>query len=386
MFGDPFLRTKPMLRQVLILAGGRGTRLGALTDTVPKPMLDVGGRPFLEYLLWNLRRFGLDNIVLSTGYRAEAIESHFGDGREWGVAVACSREARPLGTGGGVRQALPLLDEAFFVLNGDTLFDCNYLDLALLLEGGARAALALRQVGDASRYGSVACDGVRVVRFGEKFQSGPGLISAGVYALTRQAAALLPPGESSIEQFLFPALAARGELAAKAYPGFFLDIGLPETLAQAGRVLPAWRRKPGVFFDCAVLLPGDAGSSPRPEGDPFAPGAVEAVKWCNDGGYLVMAVDSRPGQGERAGFSPWMREALRRRGAHLDAVYRAREASGGGGPVRQALEEWGMAAAASLLVAGDAAGLAGAASCGVSGRVFAGGSLLDCVREGLAPS
>ncbi len=373
-----------MLRQALLLAGGRGSRLGALTDTVPKPMLDVGGRPFLEYLVWNLRRFGVDDIVLSTGYRAAVIESHFGDGRDWGVTIASSRESRPLGTGGGVRQALPLLGEAFFVLNGDTLFDCNYLDLALLLEGGARAALALRRVDDASRYGSVTCDGVRVARFGEKLQGGPGLISAGVYALTRQAAALLPPGESSIEQFLFPALAARGELAAKAYPGFFLDIGLPETLARAGRDLPAWRGKAGVFFDGAVLLGPGCGASGQDR--PFAAGAVEAVKWCNDGGYLVMAVDSRPagqpGQGAGAGFSPGMREALRRRGAHLDAVYRAGE----GGPLRRALEEWGIDAGASLLVAGDAAGLAGAASCGVSGKLFAGGGLLEFVRGFVPPS
>ncbi|MGE4297677.1 MAG: HAD-IIIA family hydrolase [Desulfovibrionaceae bacterium] len=399
-----------MLRQALILAGGRGTRLGALTDAVPKPMLPVAGRPFLEHLIRNLRRFGVDRIVLSVGYLAQAFEAHFGDGGALGVSIAYSHEAAPLGTGGGVRHALPLLDDAFLVLNGDTLFDCNYLDLALLLgqAGGAPgAALALRRVDDASRYGSVRLDGDRVAGFAEKSQAGPGLISAGVYALTRRVVEELPPGASSIETDLFPRLADRGALAARAYPGFFIDIGLPETLAFADRAIPDWQRKPCVFFDRDGVLNTDFGYVHRPQDFQWTEDAIEAVKWCNDCGYLVVVTTNQAGIARGYydaaafhGLMDWMRGELRRHGAHLDAVYHcphhptAGQGELGcvcdcrkpaGGMVRQAIEDWTIDAARSVLIGDKPSDISAGECCGVAGHLFTGGSLLAMVRECVAP-
>lgn len=234
--------------QALILAGGRGTRLGELAATTPKPLLPVAGRPFLDYLVENLQRHGITELVLSTGHLADAFEAHYGDGRGLGLRIRHAREDLPLGTGGGARNALPLLDDCFLALNGDTLFDCNYLDLALRLEPGQLAALALRRVEDVSRYGDVALEGGVVRSFHEKSRSGPGLVSGGVYLLTRECVGLLPEGPSSIEQDLFPLLAERGVLAAAVYAGFFLDIGLPETLAAAQDSVHAWRHRPCAFF------------------------------------------------------------------------------------------------------------------------------------------
>jgi D-glycero-D-manno-heptose 1,7-bisphosphate phosphatase len=229
-----------MIKQALILAGGRGSRLGSLTQAMPKPMLPVAGKPFIEYLIYNLRRFGINRIVLSVGYLHSIIESRFQDGRKLGVSIDYSIETVPLGTGGGVRNALNLLDDTFLVLNGDTLFDCNYLDLAVMLSPDTLAAIALRRVQNVFRYGSVCVGGDRVLQFVEKGNSGPGLINAGVYALTRNVLFDLPEGCSSIEKDLFPLLAARNRLAARIYTGFFIDIGLPETLAEANRAIPNW--------------------------------------------------------------------------------------------------------------------------------------------------
>src|SRR5712671_242507 len=109
--------------QAVILVGGRGTRLGELTRTIPKPMLPVGGRPFLEYLLQLLRREGFTRVLFCTSHLAEAVQDHFGDGSRFGLTAGYTREPQPLGTGGALRFAREHLDEQFLVLNGDTIFD-----------------------------------------------------------------------------------------------------------------------------------------------------------------------------------------------------------------------------------------------------------------------
>src|SRR6267378_2778935 len=98
---------------VAILAGGFGTRLGELTRGLPKPMIPIAGRPYLERVMESFARCGLRDIVLLTGYRSEVIEEHFGDGERFGVRIAYSRETEPLGTGGAIREARALLGERF---------------------------------------------------------------------------------------------------------------------------------------------------------------------------------------------------------------------------------------------------------------------------------
>lgn len=227
--------------QAVVLVGGLGTRLGELTRTVPKPMLPIAGRPFLEYLIQLLRREGFNRVVFCTSHLADVVENHFGDGAGFGVTVNYSREPQPLGTGGALRLARELLDPQFLVLNGDTIFDIPMRRLAELLQqhGTANAAMCLRHVEDTGRYGSVQVTGDFVASFNEKGRSGPGWINGGIYCLNRAAVDLLPAGTSSLERDLFPHLAARKQLCAMECDGYFIDIGLPETLARAAHELPA---------------------------------------------------------------------------------------------------------------------------------------------------
>lgn len=233
-----------IVQQALILAGGRGTRLGALTETCPKPLLNVGGTPFIHYLIWLLGLHGVRKFVLSTGYRSEmfraAIPADSNPERE----VVHSIETEPLGTGGAIAFARPLLDDIFLVLNGDTIFDIDHQALAATLKSAPRAmaSVALRHVEDTSRYGRVTLDGDLVRSFGEKAASGPGWINGGIYCLKRAAADFLPQSPCSVERDLFPRLAQSGELAGHTFDGYFIDIGLPDTLERAQFELPAWRR------------------------------------------------------------------------------------------------------------------------------------------------
>lgn len=227
--------------QAVVLVGGLGTRLGELTRTIPKPMLPVGGRPFLEYLVQLLLREGFNRILFCTSHLAEVVEDHFGDGTRFGIVARYSREPEPLGTGGALRFAQEYLDSQFLVLNGDTIFDIPMRCLPELLaqHPKAQAAMALRHVDDVARYGSVRLEGDFVAAFAEKGRRGAGWINGGIYGLKREVLDLLPAGQSSLERNLFPCLATAGLLNAQGYDGYFLDIGLPETLARAQTELPA---------------------------------------------------------------------------------------------------------------------------------------------------
>jgi D-glycero-D-manno-heptose 1,7-bisphosphate phosphatase len=230
------------ITQAVILVGGRGTRLGQMTDTIPKPMLPVGGRPFLDYQMWFLRQSGITEVVMCVGYLSAMVEARYGGAPAFGLRVVFSRESSPAGTGGALALARPHLDETFFVLNGDTILDLEMGPLAAVLDADALAlgAIALRQVADARRYGSVSMEEGRLTGFGEKSTDGAGLINGGVYCLKQGALDLLPSPPCSLEKDLFPRLASEGRLVGKPCDGYFIDIGLPETLTRADKELPAW--------------------------------------------------------------------------------------------------------------------------------------------------
>src|SRR5262245_61543699 len=222
-----------MVKQAVILAGGFGTRLRAATRHTPKPLLEVAGVPFLDHLIWNVARHGIRRLLLLTGHLAPAFQARYGDGCAHGIAIDYGVEPEPYGTGGALALAARRLDERFLVLNGDTLFDLNYLDLAARIEDGALAVVALRQVDNVSRYGAVRLAGSRVEEFAEKGRPGPGAINGGVYVMRGEAVERLPEGPSSLERDLLPNLSAESRLAGAIYDGFFVDIGMAEALAAA---------------------------------------------------------------------------------------------------------------------------------------------------------
>jgi NDP-sugar pyrophosphorylase family protein len=221
------------LPQAAVLVGGLGTRLGALTDETPKPLLPVGGRPFLKWLIDILRHAGAREILLLAGRHAGAVVEAFAADAD----VYVLTEPTPLGTGGALRHALGRLAPEFLLLNGDSLFDCDLRALAAAECDGA--VLALREVADASRYGSVEFDHGFVRRFFEG-ASGPGLINAGVAKIDRRVIAELAAGQPiSIEREVYPQLAAAGRLGGRLFDGDFIDIGTPDDFERAQQVAPA---------------------------------------------------------------------------------------------------------------------------------------------------
>jgi mannose-1-phosphate guanylyltransferase len=239
----------------VILVGGEGTRLRPLTLTTPKPMLPLVDRPFLAFPFEQLRRAGVERVILSCGYLPDAIEAEFGgDGGRWidGLRVEYAVEPEPLGTAGAIRFAAEgRVSSSFLVLNGDILSD---FDLASMVERhrerGARATIALTPVDDPTRYGLVraGADG-RVLGFLEKPRPediDTDLINAGAYVLEPDVLERIPSGRSvSIEREVFPDLVGRG-LYAMALAGSWFDIGTPESYLAANEALMAGRLRTNV--------------------------------------------------------------------------------------------------------------------------------------------
>jgi mannose-1-phosphate guanylyltransferase len=223
--------------QALILAGGEGTRLRPLTTTVPKPVVPLVDRPFIRFMIDWLHQHGVDDVVMSCGHLASGVRNVLGDGSALGIKLRYVEEPRPLGTGGAVKYAEPLLRDRFLMLNGDVLTD---LDLTAQIEQhertNARATLALTPVEDPSAYGLVrtTSDGA-VTEFVEKpapDQIDTNNISAGAYVLERSVLDLLEADQpASIERDVFPRLVGEG-LYGCVSEGYWLDIGTPERYLQ----------------------------------------------------------------------------------------------------------------------------------------------------------
>jgi NDP-sugar pyrophosphorylase family protein len=226
--------------KAFVLCGGLGTRLRAVLNDRPKSMAVVAGVPFLQLLLEQVRSQGVNEVVLGTGYMADQIEAFFRDGSALSLRISYSRETEPLGTGGAIKLAEPLLSDPVFILNGDSYVE---VDLAAMLklftERNATVVIALQTVPDVARYGSVtiAPDG-RVTQFVEKgTRTGAGLINAGIYLVRKEVIASLPAGKPiSFEKDVFPEL-LHGAVYGAVCNGLFIDIGIPSDLERAQALL-----------------------------------------------------------------------------------------------------------------------------------------------------
>lgn len=229
-------------RQVCILVGGIGARLGALTKDAPKPLMSFGAdRVFLDYVIEQALEQGFTDILLLAGYLADVIEQHYRLKTFPTAALRVVAESSPAGTGGALYNARDLLAPRFLVLNGDSLIRMDMRAMATLAETRNRAAMvALRRVQDPGRYGAVELSGDLVTRFREKSADikGPALINAGAYVFRADALlAAMPAPPCSLEIDVLPKLAAQGALWGIEADGYFIDIGLPESLASARKDL-----------------------------------------------------------------------------------------------------------------------------------------------------
>ena len=217
--------------KAMILAAGRGERLRPLTDRLPKPLVEAGGKPLIVHLIEALARAGLTELVINLGYRGDQIREALGDGGAFGVRLTYSPEPETaLETGGGIFQALPQLGDPFLVVNGDVGTDYPFARLRACPAGGDLAHLVLVPNPSHRSQGDFAFGAGRVLPAGDNRYTFSGI---GVYR--RELFAGCRPGRFPLAPLLRRAVAA-GRVSGEVYLGAWSDIGTPGRLA-------AWRRR-----------------------------------------------------------------------------------------------------------------------------------------------
>jgi D-glycero-D-manno-heptose 1,7-bisphosphate phosphatase len=374
-----------------------GTRLGTLTADCPKPLLEVDGHPFLSHLIDTVRRFGFDQFVLLAGYRADLVSDFAARmSAERDVSITVCEEPSPAGTAGALLTSAPVLADEFLLLNGDSIFDFNLLDLATREVGEPWIGrLALRRVPDTSRYGRVELRGGRISVLQEKAAGGfEGLINGGVYWLRRSVLDFIDRAPLSIERDVFPRLASEGQLCGFEYSGPFIDIGVPEDLAFARSSWREFLRRPATFFDRDGVLNLDEGYTHRREDFHWIAGAKEAIKRANDEGRYVFVVTNQAGiargfydENAVTALHQWMNDDLRPMGAHIDDFRFCPHHPEGGVPelsirctcrkpepgmIESLLTQWPVAVPESIMIGDKETDMEAAQAAGIRGFLFDG--------------
>ncbi|MDE2589615.1 MAG: nucleotidyltransferase family protein [Patescibacteria group bacterium] len=226
--------------QALILAGGLGTRLRNVVKDRPKPMAIIGGKPFLEYQIELLKKNGVKDIILSTGYMSEKVVEYFHSGEKHGVSIKYVKEEDLLGTGGAIKNAKDILDEQFLALNGDSIF---LVDIQSMIkfhrDNQADLTISLAGVKEKSKFGNVKTnDNSQITEFIEKGDSPTGLINGGIYYFEKDNFDWQSfPDKFSIEKDFFPQVIKNKRVFGFVSDSYFIDIGTEEDYEKFAKVL-----------------------------------------------------------------------------------------------------------------------------------------------------
>lgn len=284
---------------IVILAGGFGTRLQSVVRDVPKPMADINGTPFLELLMRELCFLDPERFILCVSYLKDSIKNHFKD-NFLGIPVVYSEENEPRGTGGAIKQAFDLfkMDDAL-VLNGDSYISADYADF-INKNQNEKLAIMLKQVDNANRYGRVEVKDNRIVKFCEKEAIiQPGLINAGIYKVNKSLFNNNLPQKFSFEKDVLEPMIPNLRPKYMVANDYFIDIGLPESYAMAQQELKsvifgnAINR--ALFMDRDGVINQEIGYLHKIRDCKFMPGIFGVCRAFKQHGYKLIVVTNQAG-------------------------------------------------------------------------------------------
>lgn len=229
------LKTPAHTNPIVIMAGGLGTRLRPLTDSVPKPMLKVGSKPILHIILERFKAQGFEQIILCVNYKSHIIEDYFGNGARFGLSISYVRESKALGTAGALSLIKDIGQQPFFVMNGDILSDMDFnqmLDFHTRLD--SHATMGVREFSYQVPYGVVECEGSKIINITEK-PTQSFLVSAGIYLLHPCVLGLIPKDCYFDMPSLFNSIFMQKSYNAHSYliTDYWIDIGRHEEYERA---------------------------------------------------------------------------------------------------------------------------------------------------------
>lgn len=296
--------------KVVIIAGGKGTRIASVNNEIPKAMIPVDGKPVLEYQIELAKRYGFTDILLIIGYLGDKIHSYFKDGSRWGVHIDYFEETIPLGTAGALADLKDSLTEDFFVFYGDTVMDID-LDQMLTFHRNHHSDATLFLHPNDHPYDS---DLVRIDSHCQVvgFYSKPhpehlvcrNLVNAALYILSPKVLSFIPQGcKSDFGKQIFPKLLTEGlRLFGYISPEYIKDMGTPDRYEKVcndvitGKVARLNKQypRPAIFLDRDGVVSKEVNLLCRPEQLELIEGAAEAIRYINQKGYLAVIVTNQP--------------------------------------------------------------------------------------------
>ena len=319
-----------MISQAVILAGGKGSRLGELTHNIPKPLLNVSGKPFIEYLIWNLSRHGVQDIIIMAGFRSEKLKDKYNNKKMFNSFIKVISEDTPLGTAGCLLNSIDELDDEFFILNGDTYFDFDLINLFNENKKFDGVCLLGAYSKETKRFGSINFDEEFYVEsFNEKSETNrEGVINTGTYLFRKKFLKSFQNGPLSMEEEVFKYLSQNKKLKVLIQEGYFIDIGIPESFQKAEKDFPDIVIKPALFFDRDGTLNYDKGYTHKPEDLKFIDGVKNTIKRAIKKGFYIVVVTNQGGiskgvfsEEQMIDFNNRLLESIRDYGGNIDSIY-----------------------------------------------------------------
>ncbi len=393
------------LAQAVILNAELATWPGAIEREVARPVLEIGGRPFIAWQMRELQRYGVEEFLIVSGPLSQDVQevlAHAADLLPKPASLRFATTPSDVGSAGALRHAAPQLAERFLLVNGTCLFATNF---AALLRDFATdgpetlARLLLTELPDTSGHTVAQINAGHVVHLDPAPPAtDPGLVHSGIAAIDRRLVEFCPPS-GSLRREVLPNLAATGHLRATMAAGFFVDIARPTDLQTARYELEPVLQRPSLFLDRDGVLNHDHGYVGSRERFHWIDGALDALKLATDHGWLVFIVTNQSGVGrglyseqDVTGLMRWIADEARRHGGTIDdwricpyhpeatvPAYR-RESEWRKprpGMILNLITTWELAPSHCLLVGDQTIDLEAARNAGIRGEIFPGGNLAD---------
>lgn len=305
------------LKQVVILVGGRGTRLKNLTKKIPKPLIKISGKPFLDYLIDFYSANNINKIVLLTKYKHTIFHKKYHNKKIKNVKIRCVKENSFLGTSGALKNVINILDKKFLYCNGDTFFNINLSKFKRKLKNNLIGILACSEnQKNESRYSTYYYNKKKVV-------------SSGIYLFNRDKISNYLVKKGSLENEVLKKL-PKNKFKLITFKNKFIDIGTFQDLKKSNKFLNRNVKKKCVFLDRDGVINYDYGYVSRKQNFKFKKNVFKAINFLNKNNFYVIVVSNQSGVG-RGYYTEkdvdllheWINLRLKRIGAHIDKFYYA---------------------------------------------------------------
>ena len=279
---------------LVILAGGRGSRIKNFTNLLPKPLIKCSGISLLRYIINNFSKYSIDKIYILCGYKGKLIHREFHKKIINLVEINCIIEKRPMGTGGSLYSLKKIIKNDFILINGDTVFDIDFNKFIKSKNKKSIGSIAL--IKNKNYKSNKKLIGIGLNKKKDIiFKNNSKLMNGGIYYLNKRIFKYIKNINSSLENDIIPNLINKSQFNGMVFDNFFLDIGTPKNLKSANFLIPNYFKKPAVFLDRDGVINYDKGYTYKIKDFKFRPGVVKAIRYLNLKNYYVFIVTNQAG-------------------------------------------------------------------------------------------